>query len=178
MRILGVDPGLYITGYGVLEVNCNFTPHILEAGVIRTTQKLSLPQKVGKIYRGIKRLVEEFQPNFIVLEELYSHYRHPRTAILMGHARGVISLVAEEKKISLIGYSATRIKKVLLGKGNATKEQVQRMVQYLLGLKKIPQPDDVSDALALAIAHARILNRTSLLSKAGCSSKKNLFSLK
>ncbi|MCM8784111.1 MAG: crossover junction endodeoxyribonuclease RuvC [Candidatus Omnitrophica bacterium] len=157
MCILGIDPGLNITGYGLVEANLNFNPRILEAGVIKTTQKFSLSQKIGKIYQGVKKLVEEFHPDAIVLEELYSHYRHPKTAILMGHARGVISLVAEEKQIPLIGYSSTRVKKAICGRGNATKEQIQRMIQYLLGLEQTPQPKDVSDALALALAHAHIV---------------------
>ncbi|MCM8793833.1 MAG: crossover junction endodeoxyribonuclease RuvC, partial [Candidatus Omnitrophica bacterium] len=106
---------------------------------------------------GIREVMKEFRPQVMVLEELYSHYKHPRTAILIGHARGVISLVAEEKKIPLIGYSSTRIKKALLGRGDATKEQVQRMIQYLLNLKNPPQPVDIADALALCLAHVYIM---------------------
>lgn len=159
MRILGIDPGLNITGYGLLEIdgnNLRNKPALLEAGVIKTQPNLTLAQRVNRIYKGIKEILEEFQPQVLVLEELYSHYRHPRTAILMGHARGVISLAAEEKKVSLVGYSSTRIRKALIGQGNATKEQVQRMIQHLLGLTRPPQPEDISDALALALAHAHI----------------------
>jgi len=156
MRILGIDPGLNVTGYGVIEVNSDCHPHLLGVGIIKNSPNFSLSQKVNEIYKEIKKVIEEFKPEIIVLEELYSHYRHPRTAILMGHARGVIGLVAEEKKIPLVGYSSTRIKKALLGRGDATKEQVQKMVQYFLGLEKVPQPKDISDALALALTHAHI----------------------
>jgi crossover junction endodeoxyribonuclease RuvC len=159
MRILGIDPGLNITGYGLLEVNgrnLREKPALLEAGVIKTKPDLTLAQRVSRIYKGIKEILEEFQPQVLVLEELYSHYRHPRTAILMGHARGVITLAAEQNNISLVGYRPSRIRKALLGQGNATKEQVQRMIQHLLGLSRLPQPEDISDALALALAHIHI----------------------
>ncbi len=171
MRILGIDPGLHITGYGLLEVGSRDfrdRPHLLEAGIIKTPANSTLAQRVNRIYKGIKELLNEFQPEVLVLEELYSHYRHPRTAILMGHARGVISLAAEERCVHLVGYSSSRIKKAILGRGNATKEQVQRMIQDLLGLSKPPHPEDVSDALALALAYvhinrsARIINVPSM----------------
>lgn len=148
-----------ITGYGLLEVNgsnLRDKPVLLEAGVIKTQPNLTLAQRINRIYKGIKEILDEFEPQVLVLEELYSHYRHPRTAILMGHARGVITLAAEEKNISLVGYRPSRIRKALLGQGNATKEQVQRMIQHLLGLTRPPQPEDISDALALALAHAHI----------------------
>lgn len=159
MRILGIDPGLKITGYGLLEIdgsNLADKPRLLEVGIIKTQPNLSLAQKVNRIYKGVKEILDEFQPQILVLEELYSHYRHPRTAILMGHARGVVSLAAGERNIPLIGYSASRIKKALLGRGNATKEQLQRMIQNLLRLSRPPQPQDIADALSLALAHIYI----------------------
>ncbi|MCM8765381.1 MAG: crossover junction endodeoxyribonuclease RuvC [Candidatus Omnitrophica bacterium] len=157
MRILGVDPGLNITGYGVLEVNSHFHSRLLETGVIKTERNFPLGQRVRKIYEEVKKIIKEFHPQVMVLEELYSHYRHPRTAILMGHARGVISLAAAEERVTLVGYSSTRIKKALLGRGDARKEQLQKMVRYLLNLKNIPRPVDVSDALALCLAHTYIM---------------------
>ncbi len=174
MRILGIDPGLNITGYGLVEVDENRrkVPSLLEAGLIKTKPCFSLPQKLRKIHKGITEILSEFRPEVLVLEELYSNYKYPRTAILMGHARGVISLAAEERNVTLIGYSPLRIRKALLGRGNATKEQVQRMVQILLGLSRPPQPNDVSDALALALAHARI--KDSRFSRLGNNSKRPL----
>lgn len=164
MRILGIDPGLNITGYGIIEFNSRSEPKLLEAGIIKIAQRFSLSQKIFKIYKSIKKIIKEFHPEAIVLEELYSHYLYPKTAILMGHVRGVIILAAEEKKIPLIGYSSTRIKKAISGKGNATKEQIQRIIQYFLGLKKIPQ-QDISDALASALAHAHIITNELRLNK-------------
>lgn len=159
MRILGVDPGLRATGYGVIEVSFKTSknkPILLGAGVIRTQPKNSLFKRVASIYRQIKEILEEYRPKVVVLEELYSHNLHPSTAILIGHARGVISLAAEEKKIPIVGYTSSRIKKALLGQGAASKGQLQRMVQNLLKLSQPPKPQDTSDALALALAHASI----------------------
>ncbi|MBI3008506.1 MAG: crossover junction endodeoxyribonuclease RuvC, partial [Candidatus Omnitrophica bacterium] len=99
-------------------------------------------------------IVKEYKPRIIVLEELYSHYKHPRTAILMGHVRGVVCLAASMMRVPLVGYSATQVKKSVTGNGKASKEQIQRMVQHFLNIKECPQSLDLTDALALAIAHA------------------------
>ena len=163
MRILGVDPGLGITGYGIIEANSgNFK--LIEAGVIRTSNKEKLEVRINKIYSAVEGIIEEFQPKVLVLEKLYSHYRHPTTAILMGHVRGAVCLAANQSRLSLIGYSSTRINKAVIGKGNASKYQIQRMVQNLLNLRTTPTPPDVSDALALAIAHAYISRKEGVAS--------------
>lgn len=156
MRVLGIDPGLNITGYGLVEFSVNKGPKLLEAGLIRTKPSFTLAQKLFHIHKGIKEIISEFKPSVLVLEELYSNYDYPRTAILMGHARGVISLAAQENKILLIDYSPLRVRKALLGRGNVTKNQVARMVQNFLGLSSLPEPLDVTDALALALAYVRI----------------------
>ena len=155
MQILGVDPGLGITGYGLIESRGNKF-RILEAGIIRTKAAQSLPQRLKAIADGLTELMKEYSPKVLVLEKLYSHYRHPTTAILMGHVRGVACFAAEEMKVPVVGYSKTRVNKGVIGKGHATKEQVSMMVQMLLGLDSAPRPLDVSDALALALCHARI----------------------
>lgn len=155
MRILGVDPGLGITGYGLIEVKSqNFK--LLEAGVIRTSGKDNLETRIDKIYEGMESLIEEFKPQALVLEKLYSHYNHPMTAVLMGHARGAICLLAKQYEVELVGYSATRVKKAVTGAGHASKYQMQRMMQDFFKLKAAPEPPDISDALALAVAHAHI----------------------
>lgn len=171
MRILGIDPGLGITGYGAIEVESQ-SFKLLEAGVIRTSGKEDIGARINKIYEGIKGLIEEFRPHALVLEKLYSHYKHPTTAILMGHTRGAICLLAKQRGIPLVGYSATRVKKAVTGVGHASKYQMQRMIQDFFKLKAAPNPPDISDALALAVAHAHIfrqeeiadlsLNRSSL----------------
>ncbi len=156
MRILGVDPGLGVTGYGVIEAQ-NREFRVLEAGVIKSSSKQILSQRLLLIYKSIRDIIREYRPANLVLEKLYSHYKHQMTAIAMAHARGVIVLTAGElPRIELVDYAAKRVKKALTGNGNASKLQVQRTVQSILNLKKPPAPFDVSDALALGIAHAYI----------------------
>ncbi len=153
IRILGIDPGLQVTGYGVLESSPQ-RPLVREAGVIRTSEaKSGLAARVRSVYNGIVEVIEQFQPSVIAVEQLYAHYKHPRTAILMGHARGVIFLAAAEKELNVVSYSATRVKKTITGFGRASKDQVQRTIQRELGLAQVPEPADVSDALAVALCH-------------------------
>lgn len=152
---MGIDPGLGITGYGVIEAK-NQSVKVLEAGVIRTSLKQGIQARLSSIHAEITALIEEHLPEVCVLEELYSHYKHPRTSILMAHARGVICVACAQKKIPVVGYAAKRIKKAITGNGSADKQQVQRMIQHILNLKELPNPNDVSDALALSIAHSQI----------------------
>ncbi|MDD5423450.1 MAG: crossover junction endodeoxyribonuclease RuvC [Candidatus Omnitrophota bacterium] len=153
MRILGVDPGLGATGYGIIE-DKDFK--LIEAGVIRTRSGTPIQDRVKKIFDEISVVIEEHRPDILVLEKIYSHYKHPTTAILMGHARAMACLVCGDFKIKLINYPSTRIKKAVTGNGHASKRQVQRMVQSLLRLKEPPEPVDVSDALAMAISYCYI----------------------
>ena len=155
MIILGVDPALSITGYGAIVLN-KHTPALLEAGIISTSAKDKLPQRLDRIYRAVIKLISDLRPDCLVLEKLYAHYRHPVTAHLLGQARGVICLACETKAIPLVEYAATRVKKAVVGRGQASKQQVQRMVAGALGITKIPKYTDVTDALALAIAHGNI----------------------
>jgi crossover junction endodeoxyribonuclease RuvC len=153
MRILGIDPGLGTTGYGVIDGE---TFKVIEAGVIRTRSKTPVQERIKKIFDEISGIIEEHQPGVLVLEKIYSHYKHPTTAILMGHARAMACLVCGTFDIKLVNYPSTRIKKVITGNGHASKLQVQRMVQDLLKLKTAPEPVDVSDALAMAITYCFI----------------------
>jgi crossover junction endodeoxyribonuclease RuvC len=116
-----------------------------------------MEKRLASIYKKIIGLIEDVAPEAVVLEELYSHYKHPKTSILMGHARGAICLAVKHRDIALVNYPTTRIKKAITGRGRASKQQMQRTVTSLLGLKKPPEPVDVTDALALAITHANIL---------------------
>lgn len=153
MRILGVDPALAITGYGVIEVERNSLA-LIEAGIVSTSVKEILPKRLDKIYRAIISLISDTKPDVMVLEKLYAHYRHPTTAYILGQARGVICLACAVKNIPLAEYAATRVKKAIVGKGLASKNQVQRMVANTLSLNSLPKYSDVTDALALAIAHS------------------------
>ena len=163
MRILGVDPGLRRTGYGVIESDARGIT-LIEGGVIRcqlTDQPL--PDRLLEIHRGIAEVVSEYRPKVMALEQLFSHYRHPRTAILMGHARGVICLVAAAAGIPVFDYPAARIKVALTGSGRASKDQMQRMIQRRLELDELPNPHDVADALAVAICHGTFGHRPDLV---------------
>jgi crossover junction endodeoxyribonuclease RuvC len=156
MIILGIDPALTITGYGVIEVRKN-TLSLLEAGIISTFAKEKLPLRLNKIYRGVSKLISDTKPEVLVLEKLYAHYRHPTTAYLLGQARGVICLACASHNLPLVEYAATRVKKAIVGRGLASKQQVQRMVANSLSLTSLPKYTDVTDALALAIAHSNIM---------------------
>lgn len=157
MRILGIDPALTITGYGVVDFNKNKL-FLLEAGVIKTSTRQLIAQRLKTIYEGITALISETKPEVMVLEKLYAHYHHPTTAYILGQARGVICLTSAEANIPLVEYSATRVKKAIVGQGLASKSQVQKMVAGLLNLGHLPKYTDVTDALALAIAYSNIIH--------------------
>jgi len=164
IRVLGIDPGLNITGYGVLAVR-NSGISVIEAGVIRSKRSDDLGQRLKSIHDGIVDVMETLKPDYVGLEDLYSHYERPQTAIIMGHARGVICLGVGQFEIPLIGYAATQVKKVLTGNGRAPKSQVQLAVTRHLSLPEIPEPPDVADALAIALCHYYLsLRPTSLTS--------------
>lgn len=158
MRVLGIDPGLQVTGYGLLAARGAHV-RVVEAGVVRTEQGKPLEERLRRLHDLASGVIAELRPDAIVVEDLYSHYRHPVTAILMGHARGVIFLAAAEAGVPVVSYGATRIKKSLTGQGRASKEQVQRMVQSALGLRRLPQPPDVADALTVALCHCNVVAR-------------------
>jgi crossover junction endodeoxyribonuclease RuvC len=155
MRILGVDPGLVTTGYGVVEF-VRRNPHLVEAGVVRTEPSLPLEMRLETLYEGIMEVFRECQPEAMALEEVYSRYEYPKTAILMGHARGVICLAAAHAGVPIFSYAASHVKSVITGSGNASKQQVQRMIQARLDLSRIPRPNDVADALAVAVCHGNL----------------------
>jgi len=165
-RILGVDPGLHVTGYGVVELDQANHLHLCEAGVIRAAARGDLGKRVKSIFDGITELIEAFHPAVLALEEIYSHYQRPRTAILMGHARGVICLAAAQAGITVIPYGATQVKRLLTGSGRAPKSQIQRAVQRELSLAHLPNPPDVADALAIAICHAYLEQRQKMIATA------------
>lgn len=153
MRVLGIDPGLGTCGYAVLDRR-DSQDTVAEAGTIQTDETLPIEQRLNQIATDIEAILGKFEPEVVAIEQLYSHYAHPRTAILMGHARGVILQKCAEANIEVRSFSATRIKKSITGNGRASKEQVQRTIRMLLSLKEIPQPADVADAMAAALCCA------------------------
>lgn len=152
MRILGVDPGLNITGYGVIDASPSGM-RLVDAGIVRGGKGKSLAARVAEIHTGIAEVIEENQPEAMAIEELYSHYERVKTSILMGHARGVIVLAGVQAGLPVQHYAATQIKKIITGAGRASKEQMQLAVQRELGLSSVPEPADVADALAIAMTH-------------------------
>jgi crossover junction endodeoxyribonuclease RuvC len=155
--ILGIDPGLQRTGYALLGARRAREAHLCEAGVVRLDPRRSLPQRLAELERCVAELIATHRPAALACEELYAHYRHPRTAILMGHARGVILALAARAGLDVLNLSATRVKKTLTGSGHASKSQMQRAVAAALGLPRLPGPHDVADAIAIALCGLRAL---------------------
>ncbi|HVK07803.1 MAG TPA: crossover junction endodeoxyribonuclease RuvC [Gemmataceae bacterium] len=154
-RILGIDPGLHTTGYAVLEVGPN-RPVLVEAGIIKTAERRATPEMADRLtilYDGLIEVINLHEPTALSIEQLYAHYDHPRTAILMGHARGVILLAAGKRGMSVASYAATSIKKTVTGSGRASKEQMQATMLREFGLSALPEPHDVADAMAIALCH-------------------------
>jgi len=153
-RIIGIDPGLNLTGYGVIECRGHDVT-LLEAGVIRLPRSNggNLPVRLEALFSELGEVIKEFRPQTMCLEEIYSHTEYPRTSILMGHARGVICLAARLARVPVLSFSAKRIKQAVTGNGNASKQQVQRSVQQIFHLARAPHPPDVADALAAAMCY-------------------------
>jgi crossover junction endodeoxyribonuclease RuvC len=154
-RILGIDPGLNTTGYGVIETTSRGVK-LIEAGVIRGKTRGSLEARLKEIHEGVVEVIASLKPNILAIEQLYTHYERPRTAILMGHARGVIILAASLAGIPTKHYAATQVKRMLTGAGRASKAQMQNAICREFGLLKPPEPPDVADALAIALCHYHI----------------------
>ncbi len=149
---VGIDPGLNRTGYAVLGGSSG-RPVLREGGVIRSTASGSLAERVLEIGTGLREVLDEFQPQALAIEQVFSLGKNPKTAILMAHARGTILFAAAERQIPIVHYTPRQIKKLLTGSGAAGKEQVQRAVTRELGLDKVPEPNDVADACAIALCH-------------------------
>jgi len=156
MRILGIDPGLITTGYGVVDIKSGGVK-ILEAGTIEPDIKAPFEQRLFKIHLHLTTILETYHPDMVVLEKLYSHYKHPSTSTILGHVRGVICLSVAQQKIELVEQSVKRIRKALTGNGNATKVQTQEFVKRVLNIKSAGFKLDASDALSLALGQAHMM---------------------
>ncbi|MHB9030975.1 MAG: crossover junction endodeoxyribonuclease RuvC [Candidatus Latescibacterota bacterium] len=157
MLVLGVDPGLGTTGYALVENRAD-GPRLIEAGVITSKPSHSLERRLLELYSSFESIIDEYRPQVVAIEELYSHYEHPKTAVVMGHARGVFFLLAGKAGIPVCSYSATRIKKSLTGVGHATKEQVALMLARILRCDPFGGPADVTDAVATALCHINAIS--------------------
>ena len=153
MLVLGIDPGTAVTGYGVVKADHVGSMTLVECGVIRTRARDALPVRLQEIYEGIAELIRTHRPDALSVEDIF--YAHNvRTTIVLGHARGVILLAAQQAGIDIFEYPPAVIKKAVVGTGSATKTQVQFMLTRLLRLKSVPQPSDAADGVAAALTYA------------------------
>jgi len=153
-RVLGIDPGLHVTGYAALDFSRG-EPRLVEAGTLRTSVRADMPERLEQLYRDLAEILGEIKPDLVAMEQLYAHYKHPRTAILMGHARGILLLACRQAGVGVRSVAATHVKKSLTGNGHASKMQVQRSIQAAFRLPTLPQPPDVADAMAIALCAGR-----------------------
>lgn len=152
MFVLGIDPGLSVTGYGLVERA--HPPRALRAGVIRTDQEASTPQRLAELHAELGRVIADTEPDAVAVETVFTN-RNLQTAMAVGRASGVAILAAAEAGLPVFEYVPTVVKAAVTGDGAAKKVQVQQMVARLLGLDKAPQPADAADALAIALCHLR-----------------------
>lgn len=153
MLVLGVDPGTAVTGYGVVRADLAGSFTLVECGVIRTRARDALPVRLQEIYEGVTELIQTHRPDALSVEDVF--YAHNvRTTVVLGHARGVILLAAQQAGIDIFEYPPSVIKKAVAGTGAATKSQVQFMLTRLLRLKSVPQPSDAADGVAAALTYA------------------------
>lgn len=156
MIILGIDPGIAITGYGVITYEGNKF-NTIDYGAIITDNKSSLPERLGIINKKLSAVIDKYKPDAFSVEELFFN-KNVKTALTVGHARGVILFTAYSKNLNIYEYTPLQVKQAVVGYGRAEKKQIQQMVKIILNLKEIPKPDDVADALAIAICHAHSSN--------------------
>lgn len=152
MRILGIDPGYAILGWGVIDIQGNhFT--VCEYGAVTTEAGVEMPQRLKTLYADIVTIIETYQPQSAAIEELFFN-TNQKTAVMVAQARGAAIVACANHDISIFEYTPLQVKQGLVGYGRAEKKQVQAMVKTILGLREIPKPDDAADALAIAICHA------------------------
>ncbi|HBY18991.1 MAG: Crossover junction endodeoxyribonuclease ruvC [Marinimicrobia bacterium 46_43] len=161
MIILGIDPGLNTTGYGLIEYKPHHT-RFIATGVIRNSRTMNFSDKLYHLYRELGNVIIHYKPELVIIEETYSN-RNPRTSLLLGHARGVLMVAARNLDIPVVEYASRYIKKALTGNGGASKEQVRYMVMKLLKLASLPPEMDTSDALAIALTHCHHMKYESLM---------------
>lgn len=152
MIVLGIDPGTAITGYGLIK-DLGSKIEVINYSCIKTSPRISLASRLCKINEELERLINDYQPEVVAVEELFFN-KNVRTALAVGQARGVVLLTAAKAGLEIKEYTPLQVKQALVGYGRAEKHQIQYMVKMLLNLEQVPEPDDVADALAIAICHA------------------------
>ncbi len=159
MRILGIDPGYGIVGWGIIDTGANID--VIDYGVVSTPKEMTLPDRLEVIYSSLTSLISSYKPDVVAVEELF-YFKNQTTVIPVAEARGVILLACKKSNIATYEYTPLQIKQALTGVGRAEKAQVQFMVKSILGLEKVPKPDDAADALAVAICHSQINPRLNI----------------
>ncbi len=149
---LGIDPGLNRTGYAIIARSGRGL-RLVEGGVLRSTKGLTLAQRVQELGSELRAVINEFRPEALAIEQLFSHSAHVKTAILMAHARGALLYAAADAGLPVVNYTPTQVKRLLTGSGRASKEQMQQAITRELGLSAVPEPNDVADACAIALCH-------------------------
>jgi len=149
--VLGIDPGMAILGYGVIEQK-GHKMDVVDYGTVLTDSGMKMPDRLVRIFDGVEELIQRFKPDVVSVEELFFN-KNSKTALTIGHARGVAILTAAKNKLEIYEYTPLQVKQAVVGYGRAEKAQIQQMVKILLNLKEIPKPDDAADALAVAICH-------------------------
>lgn len=157
-RVLGIDPGTAVTGYGVIEPLPHRLGRLVECGVLRTRARAPLPERLDTLYTGVAELLATHQPDVVAVEGIF-YAKNVRTSLTMSHARGVILLAAERAGATVVELPPAVVKKAVVGRGRATKGQVGYMVQQLLRLQKPPAPADAADGVAIALAHLLLRGR-------------------
>ena len=159
MIVLGIDPGIAIVGYGVIDYTGNkFT--VLDYGAVTTPATMAVPDRLNEIFNGVNVIIEKYKPEFMAIEELF-YNKNAKTVINVAQGRGVTLLTAARHQIPVYEYTPLQVKQAVVGYGRAEKKQVQQMTKVLLNLEKVPKPDDTADALAIAICHAHSYNAMS-----------------
>ncbi|MEF9935576.1 MAG: crossover junction endodeoxyribonuclease RuvC [Clostridium sp.] len=160
MRIIGIDPGYAIVGYGVLEYENNKFK-VIDYGAVTTTPKNTMPERLHQVFEALSYIFDKYKPDAIAFEELFFNH-NAKTAIAVGQARGVSILAAQRLGFEVYEYTPLQVKQAVVGYGRADKKQVQQMVKTLLNLRVVPKPDDTADALAVAICHGHSSHMSSL----------------
>lgn len=157
MRVLGIDPGTGIVGFGVVDFSGSKSK-MVDAGVIRTRPNQALDERLLEIHLSIEQIIEQNKPEIMIIEKLF-FAQNVTTAISVSHARGVIMLAGRQADLKIVEITPLQIKQSLTGYGRATKHQIQEMVKTMLNLSEVPKPDDCADALAAALCYTDVINR-------------------
>ncbi len=156
-RILGIDPGLSRTGYGLIESDLadgGKTLKLVEGGILRGKESLPLPERLKALHSGLAEVLAEYRPEMVVIEDLFSTYAHPRSALMLAHARGALILAVGQANLPLHTFTPNEVKQVVAGNGHATKSSIQSAVKARLQITATLHPPDLADALAIAICYA------------------------